>query len=164
MLNCETLLEYVQRTNPGMNMDKLLKELSKSDSSTVALVYEFVNHFGKQNCFIGLCAGSLLTRIPVQFNGLGERLKSGRNGERAVVRRSILCQRCKKKGWQVLSCLLFFFALFNFCYVISVKFIYRSTKVFWWFVTIKIKLHIANIHILLAFSPHYPAGTGFIFP
>ena len=47
MLNCETILEYVQRTNPGMNMDKLLKELSKSDSSTVALVYEFVNHFGK---------------------------------------------------------------------------------------------------------------------
>lgn len=47
MLNCETLLEYVKRTNPEMNMDKLLEELSKSNSSTTALIYEFVNHFGK---------------------------------------------------------------------------------------------------------------------
>ena len=47
MLNCETLLEYVPRTNPGMYKEKLLEELSKSDSSTAALIYEFVNHFGK---------------------------------------------------------------------------------------------------------------------
>lgn len=47
MLKTEDLLEYIRRTNPGMNMEKLLEELSKSDSSASALVYEFVNHFRK---------------------------------------------------------------------------------------------------------------------
>ena len=47
MLKTEDLLEYVRRTNPDMDNEKLLKELSKSDSSTAALVYEFVNHYGK---------------------------------------------------------------------------------------------------------------------
>lgn len=47
MLKTEDLLEYVKRTNPGMNMEKLLEELSRSDSSTAALVYEFVNHYRK---------------------------------------------------------------------------------------------------------------------
>lgn len=47
MLKTKDLLEYVKRTNPGMDMDKLLKELAKSNSSASALVYEFVNHFRK---------------------------------------------------------------------------------------------------------------------
>ena len=47
MLKTEDLVEYVRRANPGMDKEKLLEELSKSDSSTVALIYEFVNHFGK---------------------------------------------------------------------------------------------------------------------
>lgn len=47
MLKTEDLVEYVQRTNPNMNKEKLLKELAKSNSSTAALVYEFVNHFRK---------------------------------------------------------------------------------------------------------------------
>lgn len=46
MLKTEDLVEYVRRTNPNMDKKKLLEELSKSDSSA-ALVYEFVNHFGK---------------------------------------------------------------------------------------------------------------------
>lgn len=47
MLKTEDLVEYVRRTNPNMDKKKLLEELSKSDSSAAALVYEFVNHFGK---------------------------------------------------------------------------------------------------------------------
>lgn len=47
MLKTEDLLEYVKRTNPGMDKEKLLEELSKNGSSTSALVYEFVNHFRK---------------------------------------------------------------------------------------------------------------------
>lgn len=47
MLRTEDLVEYVRRTNPNMDKKKLLEELSKSDSSTAALIYEFVNHFGK---------------------------------------------------------------------------------------------------------------------
>lgn len=52
MLKTEDLVEYVRRTNPGMDKEKLLEELSKIDSSAVALIYEFVNHFGKQLFFI----------------------------------------------------------------------------------------------------------------
>lgn len=47
MLKTEDLVEYVRRTNPNMDKEKLLEELSKSDSSVVSLIYEFVNHFGK---------------------------------------------------------------------------------------------------------------------
>ncbi len=47
MLRTEDLVEYVKRTNPDMDKRKLIEELSKSDSSTAALIYEFVNHFGK---------------------------------------------------------------------------------------------------------------------
>lgn len=47
MLKTEDLVEYVRRTNPNMDKKKLLEELSKNDSSASALVYEFVNYFGK---------------------------------------------------------------------------------------------------------------------
>lgn len=47
MLRTEDLVEYVRRTNPSMDKKKLLEELSKSNSSTAALIYEFVNHFRK---------------------------------------------------------------------------------------------------------------------
>lgn len=47
MLKTEDLLTYVQRTNKNITKEKLLEELAKSDSSTAALIYEFVNHFGK---------------------------------------------------------------------------------------------------------------------
>ena len=39
MLKTEDLVEYVRRTNPGMDKEKLLEELSKIDSSAVALIY-----------------------------------------------------------------------------------------------------------------------------
>lgn len=47
LLKTEDLVEHVRRTNPNMDKKKLIEELSKSDSSTAALIYEFVNHFGK---------------------------------------------------------------------------------------------------------------------
>ena len=38
MIELNKLLEYVQRTNPTMTKEKLIKELSKSRYSSIALV------------------------------------------------------------------------------------------------------------------------------
>lgn len=38
-MTIEELLSYVQRTNPDMTKDKLIKELGKSNYSTRGLVY-----------------------------------------------------------------------------------------------------------------------------
>ena len=37
-MNAEQLLEYIQRTNPEMTMEKLFKELDKNRYSSIALV------------------------------------------------------------------------------------------------------------------------------
>ena len=37
-MNAEQLLEYIQRTNPEMTMEKLIKELGKNRYSSIALV------------------------------------------------------------------------------------------------------------------------------
>lgn len=38
MVELDKLLEYVQKTNPTMTMEKLIEELSKSRYSSIALV------------------------------------------------------------------------------------------------------------------------------
>ena len=38
MIELDELLEYVQRTNPTMTREKLIKELGKSRYSSIALV------------------------------------------------------------------------------------------------------------------------------
>lgn len=38
MTELDSLLEYVQRTNPTMTMEKLIEELGKSRYSSIALV------------------------------------------------------------------------------------------------------------------------------
>lgn len=42
MLKTEDLVEYVRRANPGMDKDRLLEELSKSDSATSSLIREWL--------------------------------------------------------------------------------------------------------------------------
>lgn len=42
MLKTEDLVEYVKRTNPDMDKKKLIKELSKSDSSASSLIREWL--------------------------------------------------------------------------------------------------------------------------
>ena len=38
MIELDKLVEYVQKTNPTMTMEKLIEELSKSRYSSIALV------------------------------------------------------------------------------------------------------------------------------
>lgn len=38
MIELDSLLEYIQRTNPTMTREKLIKELGKSRYSSIALV------------------------------------------------------------------------------------------------------------------------------
>lgn len=38
MIELDSLLEYVQRTNPTMTKEKLIEELSKSRYSSIALI------------------------------------------------------------------------------------------------------------------------------
>ena len=44
----DKLLEYVQKTNPTMTKEKLIKELGKCHYSAVALVMVFENNKEKQ--------------------------------------------------------------------------------------------------------------------
>lgn len=43
MNNIDKLLEYVQKTNPGMTKEKLIEELGKCHCSAVALVATWQN-------------------------------------------------------------------------------------------------------------------------
>lgn len=47
MNDIEKLLKYVQRTNPDMTKEKLIKELNKSGYSCVALTMAFQNFKNK---------------------------------------------------------------------------------------------------------------------
>ena len=47
-MNAEQLLEYIQRTNPEMTMEKLIKELGKNRYSSIALVMVSQNSKEKQ--------------------------------------------------------------------------------------------------------------------
>lgn len=44
MDNLDTLLKYIQKTNPNMNKDKLIEELSKSRYSATALITAWQNN------------------------------------------------------------------------------------------------------------------------
>lgn len=48
MNDIDRLLKYVQRTNPWMTKEKLIKELGKCHYSAVALVVVFENNKEKQ--------------------------------------------------------------------------------------------------------------------
>lgn len=48
MIKLDKLLEYVQRTNPEMTKEKLIKELNKSHYSAAALVFTWENSKIKQ--------------------------------------------------------------------------------------------------------------------
>ena len=48
MNKIDELLEYVQKTNPEMTKEKLIKELNKSQYSAVALVFTWENSKIKQ--------------------------------------------------------------------------------------------------------------------
>lgn len=45
----EQLLEYVQKSNPDMDMDRLMAELSKSDYSSRGLVNTFIQSQRQSN-------------------------------------------------------------------------------------------------------------------
>lgn len=47
-MSLDELLRYVQKTNPEMTKEKLIKELEKCHYSTVALVMLFENNKEKQ--------------------------------------------------------------------------------------------------------------------
>ena len=47
-MSLDELLRYVQRTNPDMTKEKLIKELGKCHYSAVALVMVFENNKEKQ--------------------------------------------------------------------------------------------------------------------
>lgn len=43
MEEVKRLLEYIQRTNPGMTMDKLIEELVENSYSSKSLIFIFEN-------------------------------------------------------------------------------------------------------------------------
>ena len=52
MNDIEKLLEYVQKTNPDMTKEKLIKELGKCHYSSVSLFVVFENNKEKQEVLI----------------------------------------------------------------------------------------------------------------
>lgn len=46
MEELKRLLEYIQRTNPGMTMDKLIEELGENSYSSKSLIFTFENFHG----------------------------------------------------------------------------------------------------------------------
>ena len=50
MVEISELLQYVRRTNPEMTMERLIKELSKSDYVARSLIFTKENFSARRNC------------------------------------------------------------------------------------------------------------------